>query len=707
MPSAATAHDTQKDLIDLSDRESISSSESIYNGSAEERFVILRRLRSDIRTTFAKYRSQFDKLKGFSDEEIEDDDDKFELAAEAHAERRSLIRAIILWVNECHELLDPKIDASTIELSALVLRRVVKKLHKYPQRIPDDLGIHQKLILPTVDDMMAPLRRLHASAKSAPSSPRARTRKKKKPSGQGAFQYANFPPLPSCTVEQSDQLPPPIETNPSAAIFSTGTKEDVEEVEVSSGLNKKNSEVGHRLSYVTNIPLHNRFQLLQGEGVQKGEEEGEGEEEEGEEEEEIIPPSDAVLANGRGLPPQGKSNAAVPNQPPQGDRDTIQSTHPSSYDNARPIVGAIRTVVGKVDAMFQRQQRQQRQQLVACSLDNAESTSRLKQIASQQARDARPSSKFSRGQPMDFKNFMMRFEIAVSSPGMDARSKMIEMTHWFASPAVEVIDAFVVWDDPEQAYASLCAELNRMFGAEGDSAIPLIRQLTAGSGLEEYDHDAHILFYTKLIQAESTARAFNRMDQLDRRDTLVELVENRLKHLVRDFWQKDVALRRNQGRSITYADFKQMLSDWIEILSSRRPHVRPEVIQQQPQVVVNSTRASTTTAVSSLSEQSTIRCNICRLTHSTEDCSDLLSLSIEERSSRLKQFRLCFHCLQPGHVHRVCPAPPGCRVCPAVHHTIFHGRQTGVRGAVSEEDHRSLNQEEEEEQQQQPLIPGV
>lgn len=157
MPSAMRPIADKGDLIDFNDRASISSSESIYNGSAEERFVILRRLRSDIYSALAKFRHQFETVKQFSDKDIEDCDEKFDLAVFADGGRRAVIQAAILWVNECHELLDPKADAVILESSALVLRRVAKTLKKLPRRLPEDPVIIKKIMMPTVNDMLAPL----------------------------------------------------------------------------------------------------------------------------------------------------------------------------------------------------------------------------------------------------------------------------------------------------------------------------------------------------------------------------------------------------------------------------------------------------------------------------------------------------------------------------------------------------------------------
>ena len=50
---------------------------------------------------------------------------------------------------------------------------------------------------------------------------------------------------------------------------------------------------------------------------------------------------------------------------------------------------------------------------------------------------------------------MARFDMAVKSPGMDSRMKLLEMMHWFAGNAGEVVDCYAASQDSDVAYATV------------------------------------------------------------------------------------------------------------------------------------------------------------------------------------------------------------------------------------------------------------
>ena len=54
---------------------------------------------------------------------------------------------------------------------------------------------------------------------------------------------------------------------------------------------------------------------------------------------------------------------------------------------------------------------------------------------------------------------MARFDMAVNSPGMDSRMKLLEMMHWFAGNTGEVVDYYAASLDSDIAYATVQSEL--------------------------------------------------------------------------------------------------------------------------------------------------------------------------------------------------------------------------------------------------------
>ena len=60
-----------------------------------------------------------------------------------------------------------------------------------------------------------------------------------------------------------------------------------------------------------------------------------------------------------------------------------------------------------------------------------ESFLRQRQMAALHAKESRPTRKFSNGSSLEYRNIVARLELAIDNPGMDARMKLLELSHWF------------------------------------------------------------------------------------------------------------------------------------------------------------------------------------------------------------------------------------------------------------------------------------
>ena len=70
-------------------------------------------------------------------------------------------------------------------------------------------------------------------------------------------------------------------------------------------------------------------------------------------------------------------------------------------------------------------------------------------------------------------------------------------------------------------------------------------------------------------------------------------------------------------------------------------------------------------------------CRTCGSTgHDTVKCPLLQALPMDQRSEKVREFKLCYGCLLPGHSQRQCQEPPTCGKCGKVgHNEIFCGRK--------------------------------
>ena len=65
--------------------------------------------------------------------------------------------------------------------------------------------------------------------------------------------------------------------------------------------------------------------------------------------------------------------------------------------------------------------------------------------------------------------------------------------------------------------------------------------------------------------------------------------------------------------------------------------------------------------------QPTDRCNICDQMHETHYCTDWWDMDVEQRVETLQKRRLCFNCLERGHISKFCEMEPACTQCGGKH----------------------------------------
>ncbi|XP_062704116.1 uncharacterized protein LOC134286511 [Aedes albopictus] len=68
-------------------------------------------------------------------------------------------------------------------------------------------------------------------------------------------------------------------------------------------------------------------------------------------------------------------------------------------------------------------------------------------------------------------------------------------------------------------------------------------------------------------------------------------------------------------------------------------------------------------------------CDICAGQHCNYKCPTFLSMSVDQRVSKVKQSGLCFNCLRKGHQIRACPSDKSCLKCSRRHHSMLHFEQ--------------------------------
>ena len=109
------------------------------------------------------------------------------------------------------------------------------------------------------------------------------------------------------------------------------------------------------------------------------------------------------------------------------------------------------------------------------------------QLAQTYATNAQPSKPFAKGSSNDYKLLMNKFDMVANTKGMDARTKMLELSNWLDGPAKLIVDAETIGENPEEAYERAREELDILFGRNDDATTTLLRTIESGKELPVND----------------------------------------------------------------------------------------------------------------------------------------------------------------------------------------------------------------------------
>jgi len=70
-------------------------------------------------------------------------------------------------------------------------------------------------------------------------------------------------------------------------------------------------------------------------------------------------------------------------------------------------------------------------------------------------------------------------------------------------------------------------------------------------------------------------------------------------------------------------------------------------------------------------DKSASSCTLCSGQHATYACQGFLRMTVSERREHVRSKRLCYNCLRPDHMSRIC-SRGSCRTYRGKHHTLLH-----------------------------------
>ena len=281
------------------------------------------------------------------------------------------------------------------------------------------------------------------------------------------------------------------------------------------------------------------------------------------------------------------------------------------------------------------------------------------------------------GEISEYKLFIQAFESRVASKTQDKSELMYYLEQYTQGKAKEIVHSCLYLGN--RGYDEARRLLEGRYGNRNlliETFSERLRDWPRVSHGDVDGLDRLVLFLTEIQHAMSDVPR----GELDHPRTLREIVR-KLPIYLQDRWlrEADRVMEGPSGRTVVLADLVEFLRSEVRvkgnaIFGSLRSEQRPSA---------DATRSGSYRArVSATSVQpagvrpsphsSGRRCGSCGGSHFIDDCGRLRRQAWEERKKVVYGLRLCFGCLQGGHVARSCPARLKCRVCGAWHPTLLH-----------------------------------
>ena len=311
---------------------------------------------------------------------------------------------------------------------------------------------------------------------------------------------------------------------------------------------------------------------------------------------------------------------------------------------------------------------------------------RMKQLALERARDARPAEKFTSGSSVEYTMHMTRFEQATNNSAMDSGERLEELLHWFAGPALKIVRNHSIKPDKAMALAAAKSELDVLFREHRDSFTSTVKRLIKGKQIDKEDYHEHLKLYSDLREAQMMISSTGNSSEFNRRDVIQDILDHRLAHLADRFYSEDEKSTREKGIVFGFENFMDEMQRWLTILTNKglAGGKKPA-----PQVAAVATKAATGKKPSyahqlvnsppkeqpPLPRRVVEKCNICKLSHATDACPSLHDVDTDARIQLLARHHLCFHCFSANHIAKMCEDRPQCAKCGKRHATLLHDRK--------------------------------
>ena len=282
------------------------------------------------------------------------------------------------------------------------------------------------------------------------------------------------------------------------------------------------------------------------------------------------------------------------------------------------------------------------------------------------------------GNPLEYPAWKSSFDTLIGSKRIDPGDKIHYLKRYLGGDAQSCVQGVFLFST-EAAYVKARDILQMRFGSDFAVAEAFREKLYNWQEIEQTDSDGLQRFSDFLQQCDMAKQCIKGLDCLD------DCRENRLMLTkLPDYiiikWNRIICEYTGYFPPFsTFATFilKEAKIACNPVTSLNAVRAMKIHRKQHPQNLPSSSTLNV--EYSSMSNlKDTIKrisspCRYCNMTnHKLHNCKQFIALSPYERKEYIQQKRLCFSCLEVGHVSKNCKLKKTCRICQRLHPTCLH-----------------------------------
>ena len=283
-------------------------------------------------------------------------------------------------------------------------------------------------------------------------------------------------------------------------------------------------------------------------------------------------------------------------------------------------------------------------------------------------------SKFT-GNPRDYKRFMANFEQNIAAKCDGEAMKLNVLIEHCEGPAKSLIEDCIFVT--ARKYGKAKEILEEEYGQDEDIAADYLDFLKSGTEIKHNDVEGLSKLAQEMTKCKTTLQEIGYESDLNAQVTINSIVD-RLPAYMRTKWVDKANECRKKKQRPTFETLREYIADrarslrsshgrhYIEALNAKEKTSQPSKKTDKKPVKGKQTTTALTTQTSGTdqmakpSEAKEKKCTYCKGEHHINACSNFGKIGLQERTNFVKENRLCFNCMNVGHMTLKCRSSQRC-----------------------------------------------